>query len=279
MKAFEPDSAAMGRSPRRMELQGLQGIDLHAEYHSVRTGGDFFDAVDLGSHVIFLLTDIAGTKEATQPIATAVQEIFRGSSTELLGPTGTNVMDATALLAQEVNHALLGAAKGVRFSPTFLGCYDVSLGVLAYVNAGGLTAVFHDSEGARILPSESAPLGLFTHLTHEPAMQAFEPGAKLLLVTKGVMETRHGRTHFGVERLIPLLDDAAPGFATQSAKELCRAALKAAEEFKQIPWYNRLLHPFGSRDEDEDMTALALVRHGGDAGYRSQGSFEAGRRG
>ena len=244
-----------------MELPGLQGVDLHAEYHSVRTGGDFFDAVDLGSHVIFLLTDIAGTKEATQPIAAEVQRIFRGSATELLGPAGTNVMDATAKLAQAVNHALIRAAKGVRFSPTFLGCYDVSLGVLAYVNAGGLTAVFHDSEGARILPSESAPLGLFTHLTHEPAMQAFEPGAKMLLVTKGVMETQRGRTHFGVERLIPLMQDAAPGFATQSATELCRAALKAAEDFKRVPWY-RGLNPFGPRRDDEDLTALALVRHG-----------------
>ncbi|MBB5315656.1 PP2C family protein-serine/threonine phosphatase [Tunturibacter empetritectus] len=261
MKSSEPDLAATGRSPRRMELEGLQGVDLHAEYHSVRTGGDFFDAVDLGTHVIFLLTDIAGTKEATQPIASEVQRIFRGSAAELLGPAGTNVMDATAQLAQAVNHELIRAAKGVRFAPTFLGCYDLALGILAYVNAGGLTAVFHDSEGARILTSASVPLGLFTHLTHEPAMQAFEPGAKLLLVTKGVMETRHGRTHFGVERLIPLMQDAAPGFATQSATELCLAALKAAEEFKQVPWYSRL-NPFGHRQEDEDLTALALVRHG-----------------
>jgi serine phosphatase RsbU (regulator of sigma subunit) len=251
-------SPAAGRNPRPMELLQLRGVDLHAEYHSVRTGGDFFDAVDLGSHVIFLLTDIAGTKEATQPIAAEVQKIFRGSAAELLGPAGTNVMEATARLAQAVNHELIRAAKGVRFSPTFLGCYDVSLGVLAYVNAGALTAVFHDSEGARILPSESAPLGLFTHLTHEPSMQAFEPGARLLLVTKGVMETRRGRTHFGLERLIPLMRE----MTTQSATELCRAALKAAAEFKQVPWYRRLNLPLGRRQEDEDLTALALVRHG-----------------
>lgn len=257
MKSSEPDLAATDRSPRRMELEGLEGVDLHAEYHSVRTGGDFFDAVDLGTHVIFLLTDIAGTKEATQPIASEVQKIFRGSASELLGPARTNVMDATAQLAQAVNHELIRAAKGIRFAPTFLGCYDLALGILAYVNAGGLTAVFHDSEGARILTSASVPLGLFTHLTHEPLMQAFEPGAKLLLVTKGVMETRHGRTHFGVERLIPLLLETE----TQSATELCHAALKAAEEFKQVPWYSRL-NPFGRGEGDEDLTALALLRHG-----------------
>jgi len=256
----EVGSPAVGRTPRRMELEQLEGLDLHAQYDSVRTGGDFFDAINLGSHVIFLLADIAGTKEETQSIAAEVQDTFRRQGTELLGAEGTNVMDATALLVQAVNHELLRAAHGVRFAPTFIGCYDLALGILAYVNAGGMTAVFHDSEGARILHSASVPLGLFTHLTHEPLMQAFEPGAKLLMVTKGVMETRHGRTHFGVERLIPLLEQTAPGFASESATELCRATLRAADEFRQIPWYSLQNLPFGKDAEDEDLTALAVVR-------------------
>src|ERR1700761_7418057 len=263
MMSSQTELPATGRTPRRMELQQLRGLDLHAEYHSVRTGGDFFDAINLGSHVIFLLADIAGTKEETQSIAAEVQDTFRRRGTELLGMEGTNVMDATALLVQAINHELLRAAHGVRFAPTFIGCYDLALGILAYVNAGGMTAVFHDSEGARILTSAAVPLGLFTHLTHEPSMHAFEPGAKLLLVTKGVMETRHGRTHFGVERLIPLLEQTAPGFATDSATEICRATLKAAEEFKKIPWYS-LENLFGRRNEDEDLTALAVVRPRGE---------------
>jgi serine phosphatase RsbU (regulator of sigma subunit) len=260
MMSSEVGSPAVGRTPRRMELEQLQGVDLHAQYDSVRTGGDFFDAINLGAHVIFLLADIAGTKEETQSIAAEVQDTFRRRGMELLGTAGTNVMDATAMLVQEINHGLVRAAHGVRFAPTFIGCYDLSLGILAYVNAGGMTAVFHDSEGARILPSASVPLGLFTHLTHEPVMQAFEPGAKLLLVTKGVMETRHGRFHFGVERLIPLLEQTSPGFASDSATELCRAALRAAREFKEVPWYSLQNLPFGKGQGDEDLTALAVVR-------------------
>jgi serine phosphatase RsbU (regulator of sigma subunit) len=260
MMSSQTEPPVIGRTPRRMELDRLQGVDLHAEYHSVRTGGDFFDALKLDSHVIFLLADIAGTKEATRSIAAEVQDTFRRRGAEFLGDPGANVMNATAQLVQEVNHELLRASHGVHFAPTFIGCYDLSLGILAYVNAGGMTAVFHDSEGARILSSAAVPLGLFTHLTHEPAMQAFEPGAKLLLVTKGVMETRHGRTHFGVERLLPLLDQTAPGFATDSAMEICRAALRAADEFKHVPWYSLRNLPFGHRNQDEDLTALAVVR-------------------
>ncbi len=239
-----------------MDLKQARGLDLYAEYRSVRTGGDFFDAVNLGSRVIFLLTDIAGTKEAAQSIAAEVQETFRSRGAEFLTPAGTNVMDATAQLVQEVNHALIRSAGGVRYSPTFLGCYDLSLGVLAYVNAGGLTAVFHDAEGTRTLGGSSVPLGLFSHLTYEPLMQAFERGAKLLLVTKGVMEIRRGGTHFGVEELIPLLQEGQ----ASSAVDLCRAVLQAADTFKQVPWYKKFLVRLGGRVVDEDWTALAVVR-------------------
>ena len=244
------------RTPHRMDLLQVHGLDLYAEYRSERTGGDFFDAIDLGSRVIFLLTDIAGTKAATQPIAADVQETFRSRGAEFLGSPETNVMDATAQLMQEINHALIRSAGGVRFAPTFVGCYDLALGILAYVNAGGMTAVFRDSEGARILGSSSVPLGLFSHLTYEPSMQAFEVEAKLLLVTKGVVDTPHGGAHFGVERLIPLLEHGSTGVAT----ELCRAALKAADDFKQVPWYRKLGLRLGGRDADEDSTAMAVVR-------------------
>jgi len=243
-------------TPLRMNLKHVDGLDLHAEYRSTRTGGDFFDAVDLGQRVIFLLTDIAGTKDATQPIAAAVQETFRRCGAEFLGPPGTNVIDATAQLMQEINHGLMRAAGGVRFAATFLGCYDVALGILAYINAGGMAAAFADSEGARMLNISSVPLGLFSHLTYEPSMQAFETGAKLLLLTKGVMDTPHGRIHFGAESLMPLLQDGSE----KSAPEICRAALAAADEFKHVPWYRRLRHAFGAPETQEDWTALAVVR-------------------
>ena len=45
------------------------------------------------------------------------------------------------------------------------------------------------------------PLGLFTHVTYEPAVLAFEPGDKLVLATKGVTESRRGTTEFGAKRI------------------------------------------------------------------------------
>jgi serine phosphatase RsbU (regulator of sigma subunit) len=244
------------RTPCPTNLSGVEGLDLHAQYHSARTGGDFFDALSVGSFVIFLLADIAGKKENTHGIAAEAQDAFRRRGREFFGAKDANVMDATAMLVQEINRTLIRAAHGVRFAPTFVGCYDLTLGVLAYVNAGGLTAVLRDSDGTRVLANVCMPMGLFTHLTYEPSMQAFEPGAKLLLVTKGVVDTKRGRTSFGVERVLRVLQAAK----SESATEVCQDALKAAEEFKDVPWY-KLHHLFaGQQEREDDLTALAVIR-------------------
>jgi serine phosphatase RsbU (regulator of sigma subunit) len=100
------------------------------------------------------------------------------------------------------------------------------------------------------------PLGLFTHLTYEPAIQAFEPGARMLLVTKGILEAQRGREQFGVERATAVLQNIPNG----SAFDLCGVTLEDAHEFRKTPWYRpeRLL--FAKSQPPEDLTAVALVR-------------------
>lgn len=256
MVSAQAEVVTTERTPHRTNLNPLPGIDLHAEYHSARTGGDFFDALVVGSRLIFLLTDIAGRTPQAHLIAADVQDTFRRSSTEIFGIPDTNLMDATTELVQRINHKLIDAAQGVCFAPTFVGCFDLSLGVLAYINAGGQPAVFSDSDGTRLLPNVSVPMGLFTHLTFEPSIQAFEPGAKLLVVTKGVVESQRLRTHFGVERVIQMVR----GSKAQSAAEICQAILQEAHAFRKLSWYSiHNLLPW-KRKQVEDLTALAIVR-------------------
>jgi serine phosphatase RsbU (regulator of sigma subunit) len=242
--------------PLRTDLGRLQGLDLHAQYHSTRTGGDFFDALKVGARVAFFLTDIAGTREVADPIAAAAQATFRRKVPELVGALDANLMDATAHLVQELNRALIGASAGVHFAPTFVGCYDLQLGVLAYINAGGQTAILRDSEGTRALPNVSVPMGLFSHFTYEPSMQAFEPGAGLLVVTKGVIERCRGGAVFGRDRVMRILEDSPGG----SAAEICQATLQAAHGFEEIPWYSPRRLGFKGSKRQEDLTALAMVR-------------------
>ncbi len=246
-------STASAREPLRAELGLVDGLDLHAEYFLDRTGGDFFDAVRVGSRVAFLLSDIAGRRRESGPIAAAVQRVFRVKAAELFGATDANLMEGTEILVRAINMAIMGPERAIHFAPTVVGCYDVQLGVLAYINAGGQAAVLLDADGARMLPNVAIPLGLFTHLMYDASMQAFEPGATLLIVTKGVTESMRGTTPFGVQRLL----EVPKSSKHESASEVCQKVLRAAYQFEQGGW-NRLA--FWRPRVREDMTALAMVR-------------------
>jgi serine phosphatase RsbU (regulator of sigma subunit) len=166
-------------------------------------------------------------------------------------------------LARDVNRSLIEAAHGVRFAPAFLGCFNLTLGILTYHNAGRILAAFHDGNSVRILEPGGIPLGLFTHSTYEPAVLAFETRSKLLLVTKGVTESRRGAAVFGGERVVRLLQNSS----TDSASRICEAVLREAYDFGNHPWsrvydFLRLRKPC----EKDDLTAVTLVRP---AGFRT----------
>ncbi len=244
------------RTPLPTVLPPLTGLDLYAHYHSIRSGGDFFDAVLAGPHLVFVLTDIAGDRDQAQTIAASVQDILRTQAPQFFGIDGLNLMDTLAALTHEINLAIYNAAGGSLLAPTFVGCFDLPLGLLAYINAGGPPPIFRDSDGTRTLGHVTVPLGLFTHITYEPAIQAFEPGARLLLITKGVLESRHGRVEFGIERATSILDTIAPG----PAHHLASTTLHQAHQFRKLPWYSLQNLPFAKPDQPDDLTAVALIR-------------------
>ncbi len=244
------------RTPLPTALPPIKELDIHSRYHSSRTGGDFYDAVAAGPHIVFLLTDIAGTRDGAHTIAATVQDVFRPLVTQLFTTEIINMMDTLGTVAHEVNTAIYNAAGGSRFAPTFLGCFNLPLGVLAYINSGGQPAIFRDRDGTRILGHVTVPLGLFTHLTFEPAIQAFEPGATMLLVTKGILESRHNRENFGVERATAIVEAFTPG----TAFDLCGAVLEQAHEFRKIPWYSPENLPFVKPRRIEDLTTVTLIR-------------------
>ena len=234
------------RTPLPTALPPLQELDLHARYYSSRTGGDFFDAVAAGPHVVFLLTDIAGARADAHTIASAAQDTFRLRAPQLFSADSINMTDTLATLAHEINQAIYNAANGSRLAPTFLGCFNLPHGLLAYINSGGPPAIFRDSDGTRVLG----------HVTFEPAIQAFEPGARMLLVTKGILEAQRGREQFGVERATAVLENIPNG----SAFDLCGIVLEDAHEFSKPPWYSPARLPFVKSPPAEDLTAVALVR-------------------
>jgi serine phosphatase RsbU (regulator of sigma subunit) len=252
-----PSLRARGTTPCPVSLTALPGVDVSARYHSDRCGGDFFDGQVVGSRLIFLLTDIAGSRAEAHTIATEAQYAFRQRAWDLFQSPDANEPDAISALAHDVNRALMEAANGVRFAPTFLGCFNADLGILTYCNAGRVLAMFRDAKSMQVLERGGVPLGLFTHVTYEPAVLAFERRDRLLLVSKGVTQNRRGGAQFGSRRIERLLGHSHG----HSAAKICDTVLREAFEFGNHPW-SRVYYFLRPRKErsHEDMTAVALVR-------------------
>jgi serine phosphatase RsbU (regulator of sigma subunit) len=254
---LQPGITAPGLEPVEWSLfDGSDGVDVYARHHSDCRGGDFFDGLAVGPRVLFLLTDIAGPRPEARELMLQVQDAFRQKAQALFTGSQVNESDAMAALAHEVNLALSETARHARMAPTFLGCFNVALGILTYCNAGSLLALLRDGASVRVLGSGGMPLGLFTHTTFEAVVLALQPGDALLIVTKGVTESRRGAAEFGVERVEQLLKKSTDN----SASEICDLVLREAYDHAHHPWSRILgLLQAGQRRQD-DLTALALVR-------------------
>ena len=234
------------RQPEPPEPPSIPGAEIGAAYSGERMGGDFFDFLLVNSRLVFLMLDVSGQRDSAQNIAAVVQDHFRSDAPKLFAATELNEATAIVALSLTLNRTVLEAANGICASSAFLACYDPQLGTVCYSNAGHTPGLVRDRAGISLLPATGLPFGLFSHATHDASMTVLEPGAVLLLVSRGVAEARCQGNEFGVEGVSATLEHVnAP-----SAQRLCVAILEGVERFMCAP------------PTHNDVTALALVRRG-----------------
>jgi serine phosphatase RsbU (regulator of sigma subunit) len=244
----EKSRPAVLSDPVPSDLVDVHGAELASVYHGRRVAGDFYDFVRVGpNRVLFGLFDVAGGLEDTRPVVCAAQHTFRTAGTELFARPDLNEADAMMELCLQLNQAVLKAAGGVRSCPAFAGSYDEDLGIICYFNAGHTPGLIRDRKGISELPATGLPLGLFSHMTSDAPMAALEPGAALLLASRGIVEAKRKAEEFGLQRVKEVLEQS-PG---AGAKKLCGSILDPVQEF------------MGSARIRNDMTAVALARNSG----------------
>jgi len=252
--------ATLAVEPVAGEFPQMQGAQIAAATYGKRVAGDFYDSIRVSpQRVLFGLLDVAGRRENNQGILSAAQTIFRTLGVELFSGEDINESEAMTELCLSLNRGIMEAAEGVRSCPAFMGCYHEKFGTLCYSNAGHTPGLLLDSTGIAELRSTGLPLGLFSHATIEAPIAGMEPGAVLLLVSRGVVEGEHdekaGETvEFGLNRVKDQLQNShlqagqRKVFGPPDPHELCASVLNAAVECACGP----LVH--------EDMTALSVVR-------------------
>jgi len=240
-KQVEP---AVVQEPMPAEAPGLNGAELAAASLGERRGGDLHDFFRVSPHrVVFGLLDVAGQLEQNRAIVVAVQQVFRRSA-ELFAPDDINESDAMVEVGVQLNRTVMQAAKGVHSCPAFAGVYDEELGTVCYFNAGHTHGLVRDRTGVTELMATGLPLGLFSHSIPDAQVVALEPGAALLLVSRGVVETDAGKDGSGLDSVKGSLQKTS----TISAQTICDSILEATKS--SVPCSR--LH--------NDLTALTLLR-------------------
>ena len=222
----------------------MSTAEIAVRYHGARIGGDFFDIVSIGDRLIFVTLDIAGKRDYAFHVAAIVQVVFRERAEDLFSSEPVNEADAITQLVLSINRAIMEISGTAHFSTGFAGCFHQTLGTMTYISAGYTPALVRDSHGVQELAANGLPLGLFMHATQDAQMTVLEPGAMLLLFSRGLMEARNRRSEFGIERVRQVLASSN----AKTAEALCAQVLEQA-----------LTHMHGRRI-DNDLSVLTLMR-------------------
>jgi phosphoserine phosphatase RsbU/P len=239
------------RDPVQATAPDLKGANLSAVYYGQRMGGDFYDFLRVSpTRILFGLLDVAGRLEDNHEIISAAQNTFRTSGAELFAGEDINESEAMVELCLRMNRTILQTAGRVHSSPAFAGCYDERLGTVCYFNAGHTPGLVRDITGISELPATGLPLGLFSHSTSDCSTVVLQPGATLLLVSRGIVEAKCGSEELGLDQVKTRFERST----AEHSKDLCLGVLNQVQEFMCVP------------PTHNDVTALALVReHGTDA--------------
>src|SRR5208337_4444568 len=227
------------------EFPPLSGADIAGLIQGERVGGDFYGFLRANPcRVVFGLLDVAGSHQENQAIVEATRQTFHELGCKSFAHPEVNEADAMMEFCLELNLTVRRAASGVRSCPAFVGCYNEALGTVCYANAGHTPGLLRDPSGVTELPATGLPLGLFSASTYEAPFVVLQPGASMLLVSRGVVEAAYKHEEFGLHRVKEHFQRAS----RENAREIATVILAGVQEFLR------------SSPSENDVTALVLVR-------------------
>lgn len=221
-------------------------------------GGDYLDIVtEPDGSQLMLVADVAGKGLASALVCTTFRSAFRALAKQSL-----TLKELAARLGQQ--HWEEGDEARRRYVTAIFMRLDAESGELEFVNAGHnpgfvLTPNAAGTFDLKTVVASGTPLGMLPGMRYTAERVNFPPGSRLLMYTDGLTEVFRGDEEFGEDRLGEV-------FATQLAA--------TAEENLTVVW--ETLDEFtGGAHQQDDMTAIALYRLGGETG-KGTGGVTAG---
>jgi serine phosphatase RsbU (regulator of sigma subunit) len=233
---------AIQRSLVPQQMPEIEGYSVAVRYSACyEVGGDCVDIVTLPDGVqVMAVADVAGKGLASAIVSTAFRSAFRAS-------VGAGLALPELVSRLNHQHCAEGDETRKRYVTGIFLKLDPAANQLEIVNAGHNPGfLVRPDRSTHELRASATPIGILPVVQYKSEFVDFLPGSRLLFYTDGLTEVFQGDEEFGSERLLD-------SFLRCNAAD-CTAILDTL-------WHElRSFAGEGSQQQDDDMTALALMR-------------------
>jgi phosphoserine phosphatase RsbU/P len=231
---------AIQRSLVPQQMPAIEGYSVAVRYSACyEVGGDCVDIVSLPDGVqVMAVADVAGKGLASAIVSTAFRAAFRAS-------VGAGLPLAELVSRLNRQHCAEGDEARNRYVTGIFLKLDPRAHKLEVVNAGHNPGfLIRPDRTTYELRASATPIGILPIVEYQSEVADFPPGSRLLFYTDGLTEVFQGDEEFGAERLLA-------SFLECNSPE-CAAILDTL--------WQELRRFAGNESQDDDMTALALMR-------------------
>ncbi len=215
-----------------------QEFDIYARMRTAKeVGGDFYDFYLFDNNkLIFIVADVSGKGIPAAMFMMTAKTYIKG-----FAESGLEVHE----ILTKTNEKLCKGNDAGMFVTAWLGCLNLSNGMLDFANAGHNPPLIKHAAGKyEYLKSRpNMVLGGMEGINYRKNELQLYPGDEIYLYTDGVTEATDSDTKlYGEERLKELLDTCAG----QSCKEICYAVMDDVDSF------------VGDAAQFDDITMLSI---------------------
>lgn len=204
------------------EARRLRTIDYAGQCVAARgVGGDYYDFLDLGEDLGFVLADVSGKGIPAALLMANLQACFRTQA--------ASGVRRPAELLEAVHKHFYSSTGSDRFATLFFGSYDDRTRRMRYSNCGHCAPLLLRANGEMTKLEPTAPmLGAFEEWDCAEDEVRLDPGDTLLLYSDGVTEaTNSAGDEFGEDRLVRVLRETG----ASTTADLVREIVNAVSEF------------------------------------------------
>lgn len=212
-------------------------FDIAARYvPSLELGGDFYDFIQLDTHLGIAVADVVGKGIAASLLMASVRASLRAYAQD--------VYDIDEVLSR-VNTALCRDTLSSEFATLFYGVLDPSTLRLTYCNAGHEPALLLRNGEITQLDIGGTVVGIDPHHNYDKGLVDLKPGDTLFIYTDGLCDAQNfNNERFGRQRVRQSLIEAAK--------------LSAGDTLSHVLWQMRRFAGLNKRMDDLTIVTIKV---------------------